>query len=69
MATSAIAMEVRNECTNFLSYVVKTSKEIFFEHDETKNRFDSFLWKFIGSDSRFSSPWTVTRMILVLSHG
>ena len=55
--------------TSFLSYVVKTNKETFFEHDETKNRFDSFLWKFMGSDSRFSSPWTVIRMILVLSHG
>ena len=55
--------------SNFLSSVVKTSKEAFLEYDETKERLDSYLWKFIGSGSGFRSLWTVIQMILVLSHG
>ena len=49
--------------------MVKTKEEAFLEYDETKDHLDSFLCKFIGTDSRFRSLWTVTQMILVLSHG
>ena len=62
-------MEVKNEHSKFLSSVVKANKEAFLEYDETKNPLDSFLWKLNRFDSRFSSLWTVTQMILVLSHG
>ena len=50
--TSAIEIEARNEYSKFLSSLVKTNKEVFLEYDETKDRLDSFLWKFIGLKSR-----------------
>ena len=67
--TSATAIEVKNVYSKFLSGVVKTSKEAFLEYYETKDRLDSFLFKLIRSDPRFRSLWTVTQMMLVLSHG
>ena len=41
--TSAIAMEVKNDYSKFLSGVVKTNKEALLEYDETKDRLDSLF--------------------------
>ena len=41
--TSAIAMEVKNEYSKFLSSVVKTNKEAYLEYNETEDGLDSFL--------------------------
>lgn len=67
--TCKVAVKAKKEYSKFLSHVVKNSKEVFPEYDETKIPLDTFLWKYIRSDPKFKSLWIVTKIILVLSHG
>ena len=49
--------------------MVKNSKEVFPEYDDTKIPLDTFLWKYIGPDPRFESLCIVTKIILLLCYG
>ena len=67
--TSEMAMKAKQEYSKFLTHVVKPNTEPFNEFEESKNRLDSFLWKYMGSDSNYKSIWSIVKIILVLSHG
>ena len=67
--TSEMAMKAKQEYSKFLTHVVKPNTESFNEFEESKNRLDSFLWKYMGSDSNYKSIWSIIKIILVLSHG
>ena len=67
--TSEMAMKAKQEYSKFLTHVVKPNTESFNEFEESKNRLDSFLWKYMGSDSNYKSIWSIVKIILVLSHG
>ena len=67
--TSEMAMKAKQEYSKFLTHVVKPNTESFDEFEKSKNRLDSFLWKYMGSDSSYKSIWSIVKIILVLSHG
>ena len=67
--TSEMAMKAKQEYSKFLTHVVKPNTESFNEFEESKTRLDSFLWKYMGSDSNYKSIWSIVKIILVLSHG
>lgn len=67
--TSEAAMKAKQEYSKFLSHIVKPNTEHFNEFNQTTDRLDSFLWKYMGSVSNYQSLWSVAQIILVLSHG
>ena len=67
--TSEMAMKAKQEYSKFLTHVVKRNTKSFNEFEKSKNRLDSFLWKYMGSGSSYKSIWPIVKIILVLSHG
>ena len=66
--TYEMAIKAKQEYSKFLTHVVKPNTESFNKFEESKNRLDSFLWKYMGSDSNCKSIWSIVKIILVLSH-
>ena len=67
--TSEMTMKAKQEYSKSFTHAVKPNTESFNEFEESKNRLDSFLWKYMGSDSNYKSIWLIFKIILVLSHG
>ena len=67
--TSKMAMKAKQEYSKFLTHAAKPNTESFNEFEESKNRLDLFLWKYMDSDSNYKSVWSIVKIILVLSQG
>ena len=63
--TSEMAMKAKQEYSKFLTHVVKPNTESFNESEESKNRLELFLWKYMGSDSNYKSIWSIVKITLV----
>ena len=58
-----MAIKAKQEYSKFLAHVVKPNTESFNEFEESKNRLDSFLRKYMGSDSNCKSSSSIVKII------
>ena len=55
--------------STFLSNTMKVNKNVFVKFRKVTDRIDTFLFKYIGENSKNTSMFQVFKILLILSHG